>query len=761
MTNGDREFCSYYKLQQRRSNNTAPSDGLIGTWIFLGTSFRQTMSIVTLNYRHSNRQISTSDRTMTATTSSPHENRLAHESSPYLLQHKYNPVDWWPWSPDALREAKRQNKPILLSIGYAACHWCHVMAHESFEDEQVAAVMNELFVNIKVDREERPDIDQIYMSALHHLGEQGGWPLTMFLTSDGEPVWGGTYFPKTARYGRPGFVDLLTTIARLFRDDPQRIEHNRTTLMAALAAKSRPTGQVVIGAAELDSAAIAIARAFDQTNGGLGQAPKFPQCSMLEVLWRAGLRRREPRFFELVELTLEHICEGGIYDHLGGGFSRYSVDEKWLVPHFEKMLYDNAQLLELLALAYRRSGKELFFQRAQETFDWLVREMSTPQGVFYASIDADSEGEEGKFYVWSRAEIDNILGPADAEFFARCYDVTLEGNFEGKNILNRLWSLRRAGGDELEHGRRHRDLAGGEPRLATLRHRLLAARDCRVRPGLDNKVLADWNGLMIAALANASVTLSQPSWLEKARSAFAFVERHMTRGDRLGHSWCDGKLLYPGLASDHAAMAKAALALHEATGAPEFLSRALQWQQALDRHYIHQDTGGYFLTADDAEGLIVRPDSTIDEATPNPNGVAAQNIVRLAIQTGDEKWRQRVDALFDGLLPTAAQGMYLHASLLNALDLRLRAAEVIALGPEADRFAAVALELPFVERVVVRAAKPDDLPPGHFGRTLSSPDGQTFALVCTGQRCSMPITDPQKLITAVSAARDGEVQLVQ
>jgi uncharacterized protein YyaL (SSP411 family) len=693
---------------------------------------------------------------MTATIPNSRENRLARETSPYLLQHKHNPVDWWPWGPDALREAKHHNKPILLSIGYAACHWCHVMAHESFEDEHVAAVMNELFVNIKVDREERPDIDQIYMAALHHLGEQGGWPLTMFLTCEGEPVWGGTYFPKTARYGRPGFVDVLREIARLFRDEPQRIEHNRAALMAALAAKSRPTGQVVIGAAELDSAALAIARAFDQTNGGLGQAPKFPQCSMLEVLWRAGLRRREPRFFDLVELTLERMSEGGIYDHLGGGFSRYSVDEKWLVPHFEKMLYDNAQILELLALAYRRSRKKLFLQRAQETFDWLVREMSTPEGAFCASLDADSEGEEGKFYVWSRAEIDDALGPNDADFFARCYDVTPDGNFEGKNILNRLRSLHPARGSELGRNPQNSDLAADEPRLAQLRLKLLAARDQRTRPGLDNKALADWNGLMIAALANAGAMLNQSSWLDKARQAFEFVARHMTRGDRLGHSWSDGKLLYPGLASDHAAMVKAALALHEASGRPEYLSRALQWQQALDRHYIRQDDGGYFLTADDAEGLIVRPDSTIDEATPNPNGVAAQNLVRLAILTGDERWRQRADALFDGLLPTAAQSVHLHASLLNALDLRLRATEVISLGPKFEQFAAVALELPFLQRVVVRAARPEDLPPGHFARTFSLPDAQTFALVCAGQKCSVPITDPQQILEAAAAA--GEAQ---
>ncbi len=692
---------------------------------------------------------------MTAVAFHPHQNRLAHETSPYLLQHKTNPVDWWPWGPDALREAKQNNKPILLSIGYAACHWCHVMAHESFEDQQVAAVMNELFVNVKVDREERPDIDQIYMAALHHLGEHGGWPLTMFLNCDGEPVWGGTYFPKTARYGRPGFLDVLREVARLFRDEPQRIEHNRAALMAALAAKSRPTGQVAVGAAELDSAAVAIARAFDQTNGGLGQAPKFPQCSMLELLWRAGMRRREPRFFELVELTLEHMCEGGIFDHLGGGFSRYSVDEKWLVPHFEKMLYDNAQILELLALARRRNGKKLFSQRAQETFDWLVREMSTPEGAFCASLDADSEGKEGKFYVWSRAEIDAVLGPQDGEYFADCYDITHNGNFEGTNILHRLNSLGHSRRDPNEIGGSvRRDVAADNTRLAALRYKLLAARDQRIRPGLDDKVLADWNGLMIAALANAGTMLNQPSWLARAQKAFAFVERHMTRGDRLGHSWRDGKLLYPGLASDHAAMVKAALALHEATGAPEYLGRASQWQRALDRHYIRQDTGGYYLTADDAEGLIVRPDSTIDEATPNPNGVTAQNLVRLAILTGDETWRQQADVLFDRLLPTAAQSMYLHASLANALDLRLRAVEVVAVGPQAEQFAAVALELPFLERVVMRAARPEDLPAAHAGRTLSLSDGQTVALVCAGQKCSLPITDPHQLIAAAAAGSE-------
>src|SRR5262245_3663988 len=484
---------------------------------------------------------------MSATSDSTHENRLAQETSPYLLQHKHNPVDWWPWGTPALAEAKRSNKPILLSVGYAACHWCHVMAHESFEDAATAQVMNELFVNIKVDREERPDIDQIYMSALHHLGEHGGWPLTMFLTPAGEPFWGGTYFPKTSRYGKPAFVDLLREVERVFRQEPQSIEQNRSALMARLSANTRPAGKVVIGTAELDRAAAQIAGMIDPVHGGMRGAPKFPQPMMLEFLWRAGARLNDRRYFGAVELSLARMGEGGIYDHLGGGFSRYSVDERWLTPHFEKMLYDNAQLLELLALAHQRSANDLFRTRARETVEWLAREMTTEEGAFSASLDADSEGEEGKFYVWSLAEIEDVLGKDDAQFFATQYDVTSQGNFEGHNILNRLKHLPRSMEDEA--------------RLAPLREKLLEARSKRVRPGLDDDLLADWNGLLIAGLVNAAVIFDEARWIEMAARAFLLVDGKMAHGDRLGHSWREGKLLVPGLASDHAAMIRAALAL--------------------------------------------------------------------------------------------------------------------------------------------------------------------------------------------------------
>src|SRR3569832_1584180 len=377
-----------------------------------------------------------------------HRNALAAETSPYLLQHAHNPVDWYAWSEAALDKARREDKPILLSIGYSACHWCHVMAHESFEDAAPAAVMNALFVSIKVDREERPDIDQIYMNALHLLGEQGGWPLPMFLTPDAEPVWGGTYWPKESRFGRPAFVEVLHSVARIFRDEPEKIAQNRASLLANLSQKAQAQGRVVIAEKELDAAARQIGNMFDSVNGGLRGAPKIPQPAILEMLWRAGLRTNDPRFFEFVEHTLERLCEGGIYDHLGGGFSRYSVDERWLVPHFEKMLYDNAQLLELLALAWQRSGNPLFAARARETVEWLKREMTTADGACCASLDADSEGEEGKFYVWSKNEIIELIGPEAAEFFARHYDVTDDGNFEGHNILNRLHSVPRTGDDE-------------------------------------------------------------------------------------------------------------------------------------------------------------------------------------------------------------------------------------------------------------------------------------------------------------------------
>lgn len=443
-------------------------------------------------------------------------NRLAGAASPYLLQHRENPVDWWEWGDEAFAEAKRNNRPVLLSIGYAACHWCHVMAHESFEDPATAAVMNELFVNIKVDREERPDIDHVYMSALHSLGQQGGWPLTMFLTPRGEPFWGGTYFPPEPRHGQPAFSDVLSQLSAIYRQDPERIARNTAAIKSALK-QMETVALAVAGEPDLADLARQIAGAFDPLNGGLSGAPKFPNTGLIELLWRLGSREgAESPTLLAATRTLERMARGGIHDHLGGGFARYAVDERWLVPHFEKMLYDNAQLLGLYALEANRSGDTLARQAAEGIVTWLEREMLLPEGTFAASLDADSEGEEGKYYVWTRTEIETLLGPDDAEVLARHYDVRPHGNWEEVSILNRL-DMPDPDAATAEH-------------LARLKACLLTIRAKRIPPARDDKILADWNGLMIAALARAAGLLDQPRWLDLARNAYRFVAESMADG---------------------------------------------------------------------------------------------------------------------------------------------------------------------------------------------------------------------------------------
>jgi uncharacterized protein YyaL (SSP411 family) len=546
--------------------------------------------------------------------------------------------------------------------------------------------------------------------------------------------------------------------------------------MSRLAETAAPKGKVIMTAAQLDQAAQRLGGLIDPVHGGIRGAPKFPNCMLLEFLWRAGERTAPPdppaksgegregaRYFASVELTLDRICQGGIYDHLGGGFSRYSVDERWLVPHFEKMLYDNAQLLELLALAHGRSGNPLFKTRAQETVGWLAREMTTDGGAFSASLDADSEGEEGRFYVWSMAELEHAIGKDEAAFFAQHYDVTPEGNFEGHTILNRLArplpnssphspSKTGVNAPSPEEAREGDD----ERRLADLRRRLLAVREKRVRPGLDDKVLADWNGMMIAALVTAGVHFGEPSWLQMAARAFLFISAHMSKGDRLGHSWRAGRLLFPGLASDHAHMIRAALALYEATGERDYLDRALAWQAALDRHYGNPQNAGYFLTADDAEGLVVRPNALSDDATPNANAIAAQNLVRLAGFAGQHAWRDQVDRLFDGTLPIAAENLFMHVALLNALDLRLRAAEIViaGTGARADALTAAALALPFLDRMVIRAPSADALPAAHPAAAKLAAVHEPAAFICVGETCSLPVTTPDAIAATVRSMRN-------
>ena len=665
-------------------------------------------------------------------------NLLAHETSPYLLQHKDNPVHWMAWGPEAFARAKAEDKPILLSVGYAACHWCHVMAHESFESPEIAAVMNELFVNIKVDREERPDVDHIYQNALALLGQQGGWPLTMFLTPTGEPFWGGTYFPSTPRYGRPGFVEVLRGVSEVYKREPEKVQGNVKALTGALAqlAENRP-GQG-IDRALLDQIAERLVREIDPVHGGIGNAPKFPQPSILELLWRAWHRTGQQPYRDAVLLTLTHMSQGGIYDHLGGGFARYSVDEMWLVPHFEKMLYDNAQLIDLLTAAWQDTREPLFATRVRETASWVLHEMIAEGGGFASTLDADSEGEEGKFYVWHEAEIDDLLGP-DSGPFKRTYGVTPHGNFEGATILNRLGSL--ALGD-----------AAAEAALADGRRVLLKAREGRVRPGWDDKVLADWNGLMIAALANAGTVFEEPAWIEAAQRAFAFVCGTMQTAGRLGHSWRAGKLKHTATLDDYANMARAALALHEATGDTAALDQARLWIGVLDRHYWDIRNGGYFFTADDADDLILRTKTAYDSATPSGNGTLVGVLGRLYLLTGEEAYRKRAEALIDAFAGEVARNFFPLATLLNSAELVHDPLQVVLVGDPAgvEDLRRVVLGRSLPNRVLTIVPPGADLPETHPAHGKGAVGGAATAYVCFGMTCSPPVTEPQALNEALT-----------
>ena len=676
------------------------------------------------------------------------ENRLAQEASPYLLQHKDNPVDWYAWGPEAFARAAEADKPILLSVGYAACHWCHVMAHESFESPEIAAVMNELFVNIKVDREERPDIDTIYQTALALMGEHGGWPLTMFLTPQREPFWGGTYFPPGPRYGRPGFPQVLEAMAKAYAEDKGNVAKNVTALKQGLAKLSDNKSGALITVEQADQVAQSLTREFDPFNGGVGQAPKFPQPTLLKQIWRAWRRGGAEPFRNVVNLTMNRMCQGGIYDHLGGGFARYAVDARWLVPHFEKMLYDNAQLLDLLTWLWQDTGDPLYERRARETVAWLEREMMaerSPGGPasdgFASSLDADSEGEEGKFYVWQAAEIDRLLG-ADAEAFKEAYDVTPEGNWEGKTILNR--SHDKALAEPAE-----------EERLEGLRQTLLDARATRIRPGWDDKVLADWNGLMIAALARAAPIFGEPAWLEMAKRAFAFVQEEMTHEGRLRHAWRHGQARHPATLEDYANMADAALALHGATGEAGYLEQAAAWVEVLDRHYWDAKSGGYFFTADDTEELLVRTKTAFDNATPSGNGTIADVLARLWYLTGEERYRARAEAVIGAFAGETERNVFPLSTLINAAEVLQQAVQVVILGePDGEERAALLAALRqrsqpnLVLQVLEGAAS---LPAGHPASGKSAVEGAATAYVCRGTSCSLPITDPSELDVALRA----------
>jgi uncharacterized protein len=673
------------------------------------------------------------------------ENRLAHETSPYLLQHKDNPVHWWAWGPEALAEAQRTGKPILLSIGYAACHWCHVMAHESFEDPAVAALMNELFVNIKVDREERPDIDAVYMRALHSLGEQGGWPLTMFLDSEARPFWGGTYFPPTPRYGRPGFPQVLREVSRVWAEERDKVTHNAGMLVSALNAREEGKAAPVIEDKVLADLTGRMISAVDPVHGGLTGAPKFPQWAFFWLLWRGAMRFRNEGARGAVETTLTNICQGGIYDHLGGGFARYSVDERWLVPHFEKMLYDNALLMDLLCEAYRESGNELYARRIDETADWLLREMIAEGGGFAASLDADSEGHEGKFYTWSKAEVVEVLGEADAALFCEVYDVTETGNWDGHTILNRLGDPRLRSSTE-------------EEALADMRLQLLARRALRVRPGWDDKVLADWNGLMIAALTHAARVFDRPKWLTAAAMAFGFVVERMEKDGRLAHSWRAGQVKAPGTASDYANMIWAALRLLQATGEPALLIAAERWCATLKEHFWVEDGGGYALTADDTPDVIVRLRSAHDDATPNANALMISNLVALGLITGKPAYLDRAEAIAHAFAVDLGRNTLGHCGLLAGFYDLIAPQQVIVI-ETADAGASsklaramFKLSLPgAVQQVVADSATGFPIAGALAGKTALA--GNPTAYACIGPTCSLPLSEAGELLKVLREQR--------
>lgn len=664
-------------------------------------------------------------------------NRLADETSPYLLQHQDNPVHWQAWSPETLALAQQENKPILLSVGYAACHWCHVMAHESFEDPDAAAVMNELFVNIKVDREERPDIDALYQQALALLGEQGGWPLTMFLTPAGEPFWGGTYFPNTPRFGRPGFTDVLRQVAGVHREQPDRVRENVGKLIDGLAKLATPEPGAGIDVALTDAIAKRLVREIDPFWGGLGSAPKFPQPTLLLLLWRAWQRTGLEPYRHAVTLTLNAMAEGGIYDHLGGGFARYSVDEEWLAPHFEKMLYDNAQLIEVIAIVGRDTASPLLAQRVDETVAWLEREMVAENGAFAASYDADSEGEEGRFYVWDEAEIDTVLAafdPALAARFKQVYDVHPTGNWEGHTILNRR---RLAGTVDAET----------DTALAPCRLALFERRKNRIWPGWDDKVLADWNGLAIAGLAEAGGCFSRPEWLVLARQAFDATVVSLEHEGRLRHAWRRGRAAHPATVDDYAALMRAAIRLYEATADPALLQQALSWSAVLDRHYRDMVHGGYFTTADDTTDVIQRGKTAMDNAVPAGNGILVEVFARLWLLTGDDAHRGRAEAIVRAFAGEAARRLSPLASLLLGNELLIKGRQVVIVGTGDDAAAlhSAALAAPGPARVVQRLDDTAALPATHPAAGKTPVEGAAAAYVCDGPVCSLPLTNPAAL----------------
>ena len=667
-------------------------------------------------------------------------NRLARETSPYLLQHADNPVDWFPWGDEAFALAKTHDKPILLSVGYSACHWCHVMAHESFENPEIAALMNEHFVPVKVDREERPDVDAVYMNAVQALTGAGGWPMTVALTPTGKPFFGGTYYPPDDRLGQPGFRRVLLSLANAWATRRGEVDEAADSLTGQLGAVQLPVGTGELDRDLATSALKTLSGSFDAVHGGFGNAPKFPPHTGLEFL----LLRPEPRALELATATLDKMARGGIYDQLGGGFARYSVDEKWLVPHFEKMLYDNAQLVSRYAEGYARTQKPLYKQVVEETLGFLERELRSPEGGFYSALDADSEGEEGKFYVWGADELDALLGD-DAELVKARFGVTPAGNFEGHNILfvaqpvEALAARFSLTEDEVEG------------RLEGACKVLFEARAPRVRPGLDDKVLCSWNGLMLGALADAGRVLKRDDYLETARETARFMHRVFYQDGRLTHTYKAGQARVEGMLEDYSYFALGLMSLYQATLEGEWLLLALTMTETIVSEFHDAQAGGFFSTVAGTE-LIVRPKDLFDAATPSGNGAAAQLLVTLSRYTDNRAWE---DLAVDTLKPLQeAMRRYPtgFASLLTAFEtLYARPREVVIFGERNDPRTQALLEVldaaPLPHTALALIESSDDLLVAQlpFTQERGVVDGEPTAYVCEGGACRLPVTTAETL----------------
>ena len=597
-------------------------------------------------------------------------NRLRHELSPYLLQHAGNPVDWQPWNAEALTLAQTQQKPMFLSIGYASCHWCHVMAHETFEDPDIARLLNGHFVSIKVDREERFDLDQIYMEAVQMMTGRGGWPLSVFLTPEGEPFFGGTYWPPRGRDGVPGFDQVLLAVADAWQHHRSDVLQQAHKITHLLRSRHSGTDESAAPSSDIDDTPLqeaegTLRRSFDSRWGGFGPSPKFPQPLPLHWLLRRWRRSGDNELLEIVTTTLDRMAGGGLFDHLGGGFHRYCVDDRWLVPHFEKMLYDNALLAACYLEAWQATGKDAYAVVVRQTLDYLLRDMTDPQGGFYSGEDADSEGEEGKFYLWTPGEIEAVLTPEAATLFCQVYDVTSPGNFEGRNILNRLRPI------EVEA-----KLIGCEPaplqaKLDAARQELLAARAKRVRPGRDEKVLVGWNSLAIDALARAGAALGEPRYTAAANAAADFLWNRLRRDDgRLLHYWRSGQAKCDAYLDDYAGLGNALLTLYETGGPPARLDQAIALADTIVTQFADPEHGGFFFTADDHEPLIVRKIDCFDSPTPSGNGLAVMLLLRLrAISPGD-KYQAAAEAALRACFPWMRQVPAAVFQLLLAMDLR-------------------------------------------------------------------------------------------